>query len=98
VTKPAEETFSVRCTGALGNLIGEALAVDRETVLRDAESGGAGLYGRPLSLYARLSPAIEVVSAFRRTDSRCRGGPNHFGVDVEAIYGRRGTRVDERAV
>jgi hypothetical protein len=33
VTKPAEETFSVRCTGALGNLIGEALAVDRETVL-----------------------------------------------------------------
>jgi hypothetical protein len=62
------------------------------------DPGGAGLYGRPLSLYARLSPAIEVVSAFRRTDSRCRGGPNHFGVDVEAIYGRRGTRVDERAV
>jgi hypothetical protein len=34
VTKPAEETFSVRCTGTRGNVIGEALAVDRETVLR----------------------------------------------------------------
>jgi hypothetical protein len=34
VTKPPEETFSVRCTGTLGNLIGEALAIDRETVLR----------------------------------------------------------------
>jgi hypothetical protein len=33
VTKPAEEIFSVRCTGALGNPIGEALAVDRDTVL-----------------------------------------------------------------
>jgi hypothetical protein len=33
ITKPAQKPFSVRCTGAPGNLVTEAIAVDADTVL-----------------------------------------------------------------